>query len=336
MKATITDISGWTINEWVITTGTREKCFVENPETGQSYFFKESIEKYSSEFWSEIIASKLGQMLGFNMLDYNIAILSDKVGCLCEMMIKPDEQELIHGISLIKDSVKGFKVSNRPVVNFQDVVASFQPYKDFILPFIDIMIFDCLIGNQDRHSENWAIIRSIDTKYLKLNQNKEIKFWASFYKIYFLKSKNRIPFRKFYYNHFNQLDLFNYKFAPIYDSGSSLGREINETSLPQFSLDEPAILKYIDKGKSEIRWKGSKINHFELIKKIKPDFKEHIIKKISDTTAKYSADNVKDMIFSIDEKLPINFKENALSLQRKELIFKFIDLRVNTLKRLIK
>ena len=39
------------------------------------------------------------------------------------------------------------------------------------------------------------------------------------------------------------------------------------------------------------------------------------------------------MIFNIDAELPEKFHKNALSLQRKELIFKFIDLRISLLNK---
>ena len=65
------DISDWIYKNWIGTGGTRDKVFIENPENGKVYFFKESIERYPSEFWAEIISSKIGQHLGFNVLDYN-------------------------------------------------------------------------------------------------------------------------------------------------------------------------------------------------------------------------------------------------------------------------
>ncbi|MES2781096.1 MAG: hypothetical protein V4651_14480, partial [Bacteroidota bacterium] len=91
------DISNWSIKEWIQTIGTRDKFFVENPADGKQYYFKESIQKYPSEFWSEIIASKFGRMLGFDLLDYNIAISHNLVGCICESMIDQTHEELEHG-----------------------------------------------------------------------------------------------------------------------------------------------------------------------------------------------------------------------------------------------
>ena len=57
------NITNWNIKRWIGTGGTRAKCFVENPEDNKEYFFKESIERYPSEFWSEIISSKVGKYL---------------------------------------------------------------------------------------------------------------------------------------------------------------------------------------------------------------------------------------------------------------------------------
>lgn len=75
----VVDISKWNIKEWIQTLGSRNKLYVENPENEKLYFFKESIERFPSEFWSEILASKIGQKLGFNMLDYNVGFYEPQV-----------------------------------------------------------------------------------------------------------------------------------------------------------------------------------------------------------------------------------------------------------------
>lgn len=55
-------------------------------------------------------------------------------------------------------------------------------------------------------------------------------------------------------------------FAPIYDSGSSLGREKEDEKITQILKDNIMMEAFIRRGESEIHWEGEKLNHFELIK----------------------------------------------------------------------
>ena len=65
-EATFTDISTWHKNIHYSTGGTRSKYIALNPENNEEYFFKGSKEtilgeiRYPTEFWSEIISSKIG------------------------------------------------------------------------------------------------------------------------------------------------------------------------------------------------------------------------------------------------------------------------------------
>lgn len=334
--AEIYNITDWNIKLWVSTGGTREKCFVENPETEKMYFFKESIARYSSEFWSEIIASKIGFHLGFNLLDYNIGIIQSTVGCLCESMIDQTTQEMEHGINLIKENVSGFELSDRPTITFKDVETSFKNYKGFIGEFIDILIFDAIIGNQDRHSENWAIIRSLDITHERYNKKKITIKLYELYKQSGLKLK-KIPFKKFFLKYMNRDELVDIKFAPIYDSGSSLAREISEDKIHQYINDDSKVEKYINKGISEIKWEinNKKINHFELLTRIKQRYPVRVNKTITRVLSKYDENSIKNIINQIDKKIPLEFKESKLSLPRKELILKFIGFRIQKLKNIL-
>jgi hypothetical protein len=53
--------------------------------------------KYKYEFWSEIIASEVGLLLGFDILPYHIAIKGNLIGCISKSMINQESQELIEG-----------------------------------------------------------------------------------------------------------------------------------------------------------------------------------------------------------------------------------------------
>jgi hypothetical protein len=325
------DISDWNILEWVTTTGTREKFFVENPANGKLYFFKESIDKYPDEYWSEIIASKVGQKLGFNVLDYNIAMHDDIFGCICESMIDQSMQELEHGINLIKKSIPGFKLSARPIINFQDVeiaLGKYNPY--FINKFIEVMVFDALIGNRDRHSENWAIIRSLDMTNKPANLSRVTRLIYTSYKNSGLKFRN-IPFKKYFLSVMNESQLIDYKFSPIYDSGSSLGRELDEARMTEALQNEEEVQKYIRKGKSEILWNSKKMNHFDLLKEINEKYNQHLTKCVIQVTQNWNDQEISKLIYEIDAKIPERHFENKLSLQRKELIYTMIKHRFTLL-----
>lgn len=330
------DISDWNILEWVTTTGTRKKFFVENPANGKLYFFKESIDKYPDEYWSEIISSKVGQKLGFNVLDYNIALHDDIFGCICESMINQSMQELEHGINLIKKSIPGFKISVRPSINFQEVeiaLGKYNPY--FIYKFIEVMVFDALIGNQDRHSENWAIIRSLDMTNKPANLSRLKRLFYNSYKSSGLKLKN-IPFKKYFLSMMNDSQLIDYKFSPIYDSGSSLGRELDEGRMTEMLQNEQEVMKYIRKGKSEIHWNSKTMNHFDLLKEINKKHNQHVTKCVNLVTQNWNDQEISKLIHEIDAEIPDIYFENKLSLLRKELIYTMIKHRFSLLGDVIK
>lgn len=85
------DITKWSEKPWYQTTGTRSKVIVENPENHAEYYFKTSLKKelkdYKYEYWSEIIASEVGMLLGFDMLKYDIAFNNGIMGCISKSMV---------------------------------------------------------------------------------------------------------------------------------------------------------------------------------------------------------------------------------------------------------
>lgn len=98
------DITNWNEKPYFNTKGTRNKCVVSNPDDDSIYFFKTSMKKegkdYKPEFWSEIIASEIGNLLGFNVLEYNIAKHGDEVGCISKTM-NGENECLTEGINLL-------------------------------------------------------------------------------------------------------------------------------------------------------------------------------------------------------------------------------------------
>ena len=160
------DISNWIWQDWnKPPKGSRAQSILEDPQTRETYYFKESKDIFPSEIWSEIISSKIGQMIGFNVLDYNVAVYENKLGCLSKSMILKSEGEtLYHGVDILNDNLEEFEISDKPLYSFQDLqrlCSENHTFERFIDNFIEIILFDALVGNTDRHTENWAFIQKI-------------------------------------------------------------------------------------------------------------------------------------------------------------------------------
>ncbi len=113
------DISSWILREWETTLkGTRPQKIFEDPKSGKTYYFKQSKLEFPSEIWSEIIASKLGQKIGVDTLDYNVALYENELGCLSESMINNSLSMLYHGVDVLNDFLPEFSITEKPIVNF--------------------------------------------------------------------------------------------------------------------------------------------------------------------------------------------------------------------------
>ena len=240
-----------------------------HPETNEEYFFKGSKEtpsgeiRYPTEFWSEIVSSKIGNFLGFEMLDYNIAFdkkHTQKIGCISKSMILHSENKLTEGIQYLT----GFNSKYNPEKDKKDYTFQFivdalthfdlQIYIDKI---IEIIIFDAIIGNSDRHQENWGVIMNYKQAIKEINKEllkEKFGFWDK------LDMKfRRLMNESFIMMHRDKLKLSKtnlklhsmitpHQFSPIYDSGCCLGREHEEDRVEKLINNSQMLEAYINKG----------------------------------------------------------------------------------------
>lgn len=350
MAKLFTITEDWAELQWFSTGGTRAKKYLQSPD-GKFYYFKRSQLRpgrdYTFEFWNEIIAYELGTMLGFNMLRYDIAIDGEIMGCICESMINSEEEELIEGVKYLQAYSPGYdpaKKEHQSWYTFDLIERALQSAKigHFINDIIKIIIFDSVIGNGDRHQENWAIITHqkliLDTLE-KAEKLDGLKKWErkliSWLKDVFKKTqdlyennKEKFP-RSFFYED-------EKRFAPIYDSGSSLGRELLDEKVNLY-LNSPAELsRYIERGSSEIHWGNKKINHYDLIGKLlESNYKEKVKETIERLLKKFDGAKFAKMIQVIDREVPDNLSMYKIPDNRKQLIIKMITLRLEKLRALI-
>ena len=68
-----------------------------------------------------------------------------------------------------------------------------------------MLVFDAIVGNRDRHQQNWALIRKIDVKVIKQSLLSKLK-------------KDQLKFKVEIIEHIN--------FSQLFDNGNSLAYNI--------------------------------------------------------------------------------------------------------------
>jgi hypothetical protein len=354
LTPTFTDISEWQFLIYHNTGGSRSKTIAQEPITDKEFFFKGSkvipttLEiKYPTEFWSEIATSKIGQLFGFNMLDYNIGYNSgglQKIGCLSESMIVNSQNELTELRSYLigLDPTYNAKTDKKKYT-FQFIESALNHFDlgHHIPNIVSTIVFDALIGNSDRHQENIGIITNYQSTIASIETDFKWTFIKRFLKRYIKifaehlagienPNKNRLLLKI-------SSQIMNNNIAPIYDSGCSLGREFNEKQIIERLNDTQRIDAYLRKGQSEIHWEGekTKLSHFDLIERLKQNYPTEIKEELENLKSRYNVTSIKSVINNLDKNLPVELNQYSLTSNRKEFMIKVIDLRHQRLMSLL-
>ncbi len=135
-------------------------------KVGKKYYPNESI--------TEHLITRIGQGLEMNIAYSCLMRFGDQLRFLSRYFLKKN-QELIHGADIMAahlrsdrsfiDEIEADRES-RQLLTFQTVSASIKDiypdqYEEFLGDFIRLLAFDCIVGNNDRHSYNWGVIHDI-------------------------------------------------------------------------------------------------------------------------------------------------------------------------------
>ena len=160
--------------------GTKEKYWfhIDN----QEYLFKIG-RPGTGENWAEKIAAELAGLLGLPHAEYNFASWKGRKGVLSPQMV-PEGGRLVHGNELLaavhkdypkqKDGRVSDHTLKRIVALLRSQTIGFPPgwsppnpaIKTAFHLFLGYLLLDVWISNQDRHHENWGIIRTHELLYL--------------------------------------------------------------------------------------------------------------------------------------------------------------------------
>lgn len=341
MKARLIDISDWIERPNKQTEGTRDKRVLISPDDGALYYFKTSLKKitqdYKMEFWSEVIASRIGRWLGFDLVEYNVAILHENggtlVGCLSQSMYDPNEEEVLSGYNLLVVYEPKFQTDYKELHSLKliDWALGHHKLEHLFEGVLKCWLFDLIIGNGDRHSENWAVVRK---RRAKTHENilQSIRERAEQ-----LRADSIILEQKVndILEECHELELRNkkyyYRLGQIYDSGSSLGRELTEERLSQMLRDKRMFDAYLNRSKGDISVRH--LDHRKYLEDFilfKEDYYDLMAEHIAElSTALKDKNELKAIVYNIDADVRAYIPEEYhLSEERKELIYRLVYERI--------
>ncbi|WIH23365.1 hypothetical protein [Photobacterium damselae] len=184
-KFPIIDISSQIIDDFEAM-GTKSKFWYTDSNDGIEYIFK-SIHTQDNqgnptirhgEDWSEKIACEIAELLGVPHAHYDLAISNGERGTRSPNFTKPDEN-MIFGNHLLERTAtslntvleKGERCQRIELIDIilkkviKNPPSCWVPtlnIKNAHDVFIGYLLLDTIISNQDRHSQNWAMIEDKD------------------------------------------------------------------------------------------------------------------------------------------------------------------------------
>ena len=215
-----------------------------NTKNWQLYLAKLGHKHYPVESITEFLLSRIGEYFGFNMAGIRLAFLGGQIRFLSKYFLSnPDIQVLEHGAELyagylndkkfVEKAEEDDKARELFTVQFtNEVIKHFyeEQADEIFKEYIKMLVFDAIIGNNDRHFYNWGIINDVK------GQQKPV-----FSPIYDTA-------RALFWNYHE-------------DRIQELVKDENQTS--------KHIKKYTDNSYPKTGWDGyNKLNHFELMNKL--------------------------------------------------------------------
>lgn len=297
--------------------GSRPRMILKHRETRQRFFLK-TYAHNTREIWAELLASKIGELIGLDIQKVSIKIIDEpfkkefqKTQPLPKNWVPlgasviyafPRDFDIIYGQMIIGEDKTNLKLNEISEL----IEKRYYAPKDILEKLSDMIIFDAFIGNMDRHHENWGILEHIDIRQSQLA----------------IDPKVLIPKRKF---------------ATLFDHGSSLLFELEEKNVEHYLSD---IFLF------EEKYINSNIYTFFLNSDGKPDNIFNIIewyikndgtkwgamfkKSIKNVLSNATLFEIAKMIFKMPNHDDIFYTEN-----RKRLLFESFTKRMNKLKSIL-
>ena len=170
---TVMDVTAW-IPEEDEQLGARDKVWLKEDASEASpwWLFKEprsrGLPELGADLWAEVIAGAVAPLLSVPAVEVRFAVFRQKRGIISRRV----DGTLVHGNELLWLRNSAYAREQRgPVAGYDlDSIAEVlngyggsEPGLSAADRFAGYLMFDALIGNTDRHHENWAVVAETHT-----------------------------------------------------------------------------------------------------------------------------------------------------------------------------
>ncbi len=156
--------------EWVINPeemGGKTKFWYGKPDDNTNWLFK-SPRPNTGEHWAEKIASEVASAMGITHAKVELAQFQDERGSVTESFARGG-RALFHGNELLEITIEAydpkakFHHSHHTLNNIwlalERIFEQPEAAEKAKLLFAEYLVLDAIIGNTDRHHENWGLLR---------------------------------------------------------------------------------------------------------------------------------------------------------------------------------
>ena len=142
--------------------GSKPKFWYRPDGTDVDWLFKYAREN-TGEHWAEKIAAEVAGLMGITHAEVELARFQESKGIVAKSFTSPGS-ELVHGNQILSEVVSDYDVSvtvRYSKHTLDNILLVIEPRAGEIAKhrFAEYLILDALIGNTDRHHENWGLQR---------------------------------------------------------------------------------------------------------------------------------------------------------------------------------
>ena len=265
---------------------------------GKRYLFKRSKGSYPDQFWGEVVAYRIGCLLGVKVPPAFGAWNSDTGHCaaLIEWFYTDDSETFVLAGDFLQKIQSDFDRQRGTQHNLPDNIRLLRmlAINGLLEPgwrqwWVDALLFDALIGNTDRHQDNWGFI------------------------FYHANAKAQC------------------RLAPLFDNGTSLGHERFTNRIANWSNEN--YEHYIAKGAHHVNWSLNDDlpmhGHIPLLKRVLDEWPE--TRELTRAKLNFSSNELSEAIIDLVQLTATV----PLTADRLKFMLALLDRRLTLLKELL-